>query len=196
MTKAKNKVLVIGGSAGGLSMALKVIPLLKKSMDVAVIIVFHRKSSEDNVLINVLSSRTDFEVKEAEDKDELTPGSIYVAPADYHVLLESDGTLTLDDSEKINYSRPSIDVTFESAAEVYGELLTCMLLSGANQDGAEGLVAARRAGACIIVQDPRSAEVSFMPQSALDMVSVDLLMNDSNLNTVGILLSKSLPGSI
>src|SRR5687768_16565715 len=113
------RVLVIGGSAGALSMALRIVPQLKMEMNLAVIIVFHRKQSDDGVLVDMLSTRTAFLVKEADEKDVLSPGVIYLAPADYHVLIERDHSITLDDSEKINFSRPSIDVTFESAAEVY-----------------------------------------------------------------------------
>src|SRR5690349_17066021 len=137
--ETKHKVLVIGGSAGSLNKVLKLIPRFKKEMALAVIMIFHRKSGDDKTLPEVLSTRTDFEVKEIEDKDDIVPGMIYLAPPDYHVLVEKDGTLTLDDSEKINYSRPSIDVTFETASEVYGASTICMLLSGANADGVAGL---------------------------------------------------------
>jgi two-component system chemotaxis response regulator CheB len=179
-----NRLLVIGGSAGSLSMVLKIIPLLKKEMNLSVIIIFHRKPSEETALLNVLSTRTTYLVKEADDKDDILPEMIYVAPADYHVLIEKDKTISLDDSEKINYSRPSIDVTFESASEVYGSDLVCILLSGANADGMAGLVAAKKAGALIIVQDPASAEVPFMPQQAVDNVPIDLLINENNLHTL------------
>ena len=179
-----NRLLVIGGSAGSLSMVLKIIPLLKKEMNLSLIIIFHRKPSEETALLSVLSARTTYLVKEADDKDDILPGMIYVAPADYHVLIEKDKTISLDGSEKINYSRPSIDVTFESASEVYGSDLVCILLSGANADGMAGLVAAKKAGALIIVQDPASAEVPFMPQQAVDNVPVDLLIHENNLNTL------------
>ena len=174
------QLLVIGGSAGSLSVVLKIIPLLKKKMNLAVIIVFHRKSSEDNTLIDVLSSRTDFTVKETDDKDEIQPGVIYVAPADYHVLIEKNKTISLDASEKINYSRPSIDVTFESAAEAYTDSLICMLLSGANADGVQGLLIAKRLGAYIIIQDPQTAEVSYMPEQALQKTQPHLLLNSDD----------------
>jgi two-component system, chemotaxis family, protein-glutamate methylesterase/glutaminase len=189
--KSKMKLLVIGGSAGGLSMVLKIIPLLKRTMNLAVIIVFHRKHSDDNVLVDVLSKRTTFSVKEADDKDALAQGNILIAPADYHLLLEKDGTITLDDSEKVHYSRPSIDVTFESATEAFADSLTCVLLSGANADGVSGLVAAKKAGACVVVQSPASAEVSFMPQAALDKVKPDLIIDDTNLSRLIDMLSTS-----
>lgn len=163
-------------------MVLKLLPLLKKEMNVAIVIVFHRKQTDDTMLVDMLSSRTEFSVKEADDKDELTPGTIFLAPPDYHLLIEKNKTITLDASEKINYSRPSIDVTFETGADAYGEKLICMLLSGANADGVDGLQIAKKLGSFIIVQDPASAEVPYMPQEAVENVPVDLLLSDDNLH--------------
>ena len=184
----KYDLLVIGGSAGSLSIVLKIIPLLEKQMNLCVIIIFHRKSTEETTLLDVLSTRTNYIVKETDDKDPITPGVVYIAPADYHVLIEKDMTITLDYSEKINYSRPSIDVTFETAAEVFGEKLICMLLSGANADGVQGLISARKTGAFIVVQDPASAEVPYMPQFAVNNVAVDLMLSDDNLAAFQLML--------
>ena len=180
-TEKKYELLVIGGSAGSLSMVLKLLPLLKKEMNVAIVIVFHRKQTDDTMLVDMLSSRTEFSVKEAGDKDELTPGTIFLAPPDYHLLIEKNKTITLDASEKVNYSRPSIDVTFETAADAYGQKMICMLLSGANADGVDGLQTAKKLGSYIIVQDPDSAEVPYMPREAVENVPVDLLLNYDNL---------------
>jgi two-component system, chemotaxis family, protein-glutamate methylesterase/glutaminase len=177
------ELLLIGGSAGSLTMVLKILPLLKKEMNLAVILVFHRKQSDDDtILIDMLSSRTDFRVKEADDKDEIMPGTIYIAPSDYHVLIEKNKLITLDASEKINFSRPSIDVCMESAADVYGAKLACMLLSGANADGVEGLKTAKKLGGFVIVQDPASAEMPYMPREAIENVSVDLRLGYDNLS--------------
>ncbi|RAW00022.1 chemotaxis protein CheB [Pseudochryseolinea flava] len=178
---ARFDLLVIGGSAGSLSVVMKIIPLLKPSLNLATVIVFHRKQSDDSALIEVLAGRTDCRVKEADDKDDLLPAHIYVAPADYHVLIEKNKTITLDFSEKINYSRPSIDLSFDSAAEVYGPRLACLLLSGANADGVDGLLSAKRQGAFIMVQNPSTAEVPYMPQQAVEKVSCDLLIDPDNL---------------
>lgn len=174
-------LLVIGGSAGSLAVVLKLLPLLKESMHLAVILVFHRKPGEESTLLDVLASKTKYLIKEAEDKDELVPGTIFLAPADYHLLVEKDHTLTLDDSEKVNYSRPSIDVTFESASDVYGRSLICMLLSGANADGVQGLKSVKRTGGLVVVQDPAWAEVSFMPREAVQNVDVDILITPENI---------------
>ena len=174
------KLLVIGGSAGSLDVLLKLLPTLDNSWPLAMIIVLHRKNDNDSLLTELLAGKTMLSVKEAEEKDVLMPGIIYITPSDYHLLIEPDGSLTLDDSEKVNYSRPSIDVTFTSAAEVFGTNLYCLLLSGANMDGADGLIAARELGAFTAVQDPEEAEVSFMPRHALNISAVDrvLTMNE------------------
>ena len=108
----------------------------------------------------------------------------FLSPGDYHLLIEKNGLISLDDSEKVNHSRPSIDVTFESASEVYGDMLTCILLSGANADGAQGLVAVKNAGGKVIIQSPASAEVAFMPQQALNVVRPDLLLDDATMASI------------
>jgi len=192
MEDARNKyeLLVIGGSAGSLSMVLKLLPLLKKEMNVAMVMVFHRKQTDDTMLVDMFSSRTEYAVKEADDKDELTPGTIFIAPADYHLLIEKNKTLTLDASEKIHYSRPSIDVTFETGADAYGQKMIGMLLSGANADGVEGLITAKKLGSLIIVQDPACAEVPYMPQQAVEKVPVDLLLSYDNLPLFSALFHK------
>jgi two-component system chemotaxis response regulator CheB len=177
-------IVVVGGSAGSLSMVLQILPHLKADMPVAIVLVFHRKSSEDTTLIELLAHRTEFEVKEVDEKDPIRPNVIYVAPADYHVLIEKDHTLSLDVSEKVNFCRPSIDVTFESAADIYGASLMCILLSGANADGVQGLKTAREKGGFIVVQDPASAEVSYMPQQATEQLPVDLLLHDDNIDVL------------
>lgn len=178
--EGKYDLLMIGGSAGSLSMVMKLLPLIRRRDELAIIIVFHRKKSDETTLIEVLLRKTGFQVKEAEEKDLLEPGTIYIAPADYHLLIERDHTITLDDSEKVNHSRPSIDVSFESAADVYGPSLACLLLSGANADGAEGLRKAKEKGSLILVQDPRSAEVPFMPEKAIETVDVDFIVTAEN----------------
>lgn len=176
------KTIVIGGSAGSLAMILRIIPLLGKDMNVSVLVVMHRMASTEEVLLDVMESKTSFEVKEVDDKDELHPGMIYIAPADYHVLVERDKSLTLDDSEKVNFSRPSIDVTFESAAEVCGSSLIAVLLSGANADGVAGLKKVKEKGGFVVIQDPATADFPFMPQKALEAVSPDLILTNERVS--------------
>src|SRR5688500_3447281 len=112
-------LLVIGGSAGGLEAILQILPALKREPSLAVVLVLHRRGGE-SMLTELLQDKTAWNVKEAEEKEPIEPGTLYIAPADYHLLIEKDRTFSLDYSEKIHYSRPAIDVTFETAAEVYG----------------------------------------------------------------------------
>lgn len=160
-------LLLIGGSAGSLAVLLDVLPRISLSASLAVVIIVHRKNTPDSLLSELLASRSGLRVKEIEDKEPLRGGEVYVAPPDYHVLFEADRTLSLDFSEKVNFSRPSIDVAFASAAEVYKERLCCLLLSGASADGVDGLREAKTIGGKIAVQDPSTAEASYMPEQAV-----------------------------
>lgn len=167
---------MIGGSAGSLEVILKILPKLTDQTNLAIVIVLHRKNSNDSPLTSLLSVKTSWDVQEVEEKQKIVPHTIYIAPADYHLLVESNHTFSLDFSEKIHYSRPSIDVTFDSASDVYKDQLACILVSGANDDGADGLKHAKEKGSIIIIQDPQSAEVSFMPQHAIDTVEADAIL--------------------
>jgi two-component system, chemotaxis family, protein-glutamate methylesterase/glutaminase len=175
------ELLIIGGSAGSLEVILLFLKDLKSTLSFPILLVLHRKSSFDSALTNLISTRTKLPVQEAEEKEQLKPGNIYIAPADYHLLIEKQHTVSLDFSEKINYSRPSIDITFQTAAEAYGPSLVCILLSGANEDGAAGLVAVKEAGGFIVIQDPLTAEVSYMPEQALKVVKPDKILKGSDL---------------
>lgn len=125
--------------------------------------------------------KTAIPVKEVEDKVLLEAGYIYIAPADYHLLFEKNGELSLDISEKVHYSRPSIDVSFESAADAYGQAVTAILLSGANADGTHGLKIVKEAGGATVVQKPESAEVPFMPANAIENMQVDYILDAEGL---------------
>lgn len=174
--KRTYQLVIIGGSAGSLDVLMSVVAQLRPELSVPVLVIVHRKQDNDNLMESLLSYKSTLPVKEAEDKEPLLPGNIYIAPADYHLLIEKNNTIALDASEKVNFSRPSIDVSFQSAAEVYGDKLICILLSGANADGTEGLISAKQTGALLMVQDPLSAEVSFMPMQALKTLSVDYII--------------------
>jgi len=169
-------LLVIGGSAGSLDVVLKILPQLKTGSTMPVIIVMHRKNNYDFSLSDLLATKTSWVVMEAEEKQLLRPDHIYLAPADYHLLIENDRTLSLDVSEKVNYSRPSIDVTYESAADVYRSELAALLLSGANDDGVAGMKMIKAVGGLTIVQDPKTASVAYMPQHAIANVDIDLVV--------------------
>lgn len=173
----KHKALIIGGSAGSLEVLMKVFPKLPEVVSFAIIIVLHRKNTEDSLLEELFSLKTKIPVSEVEDKVPLQPGFIYIAPSDYHILFEKDYTLSLDASEKVNYSRPSIDVAFESAAALYKSGLTAILLSGANADGTKGLIAVNAEGGVTVVQNPETALMPFMPSSALKNSSPALVLD-------------------
>lgn len=170
---SKCEAIFIGGSAGSLEVLLKVLPDLNKDIEFAIVIVLHRKSGADEILTELFSSRTDIPVKEIEEKDKIEKGFIYLAPSDYHLLLERDATFSLDHSEKVNYSRPSIDVAFESAAGLYKNKLVGLLLSGANADGVKGLLKIKKMGGRVIIQDPDTAVMSYMPEQAALYVNYD-----------------------
>lgn len=160
-------LVVIGGSAGSLEVILYLLSGLRPGFDMPVIIVVHRGRDTDSTLLQVLSSRTTLDVKEAEDKALILPGTVYLVPADYHLLVEKDGTFSLDSSEKVKYSRPSIDVTFQTVARAFGPGCIAILLSGANDDGIDGVRDIASSGGRVVVQDPGEATVPFLPRAAI-----------------------------
>ena len=163
------ELLLVGGSAGSLEVIIQVFPLLLSNLPFAIVMVLHRKHDSDSALVELLASKTTLPVQEASEKDFLIPGNVYIAPPDYHLLIEDDRSLSLDYSEKINFSRPCIDVTFETAAEVYGNQAAALLLSGASADGSKGLEKISSCGGLIAVQNPDDADVPYMPQKALEL---------------------------
>ena len=173
----KCNAVIIGGSAGSLEVLLKVFPMVKPEITFPIILVIHRKHGSDSLLTELLSSRTKLLVKEVDEKEPVLPGTIYIAPSDYHLLIEQDRSFSLDYSEKVNYSRPSIDVTFQTAAEVYKSNLVCILLSGSNADGVNGLKSVKMWGGLAAVQNPDTAQVSYMPAQALQNVKIDKILN-------------------
>lgn len=172
----KCDALIIGGSAGSLDVLLKVLPALDPALSFPIVIVVHRKHGADSLLPELLSGRTRLKVKEIDEKEPVKAGTIYIAPSDYHTLIERDHTFSLDYSEKVNYSRPAIDATFQTAAEVYQEKLVCLLLSGSNADGVNGLKSVKSWGGTAIIQDPASAQVSYMPEQAFLHAKIDYVL--------------------
>lgn len=177
------RVVVVGGSTGSIDVLFQLLPALRPPLPFALVLVLHRKNTADSTLANLLSLKTSIPVREVDDKDPVLPGHIYLAPADYHLLIEQDGTFSLDDSEKVHYSRPAIDVTFESAADVYGPALAGILLSGANADGTAGLRAIKQAGGTTVVQQPDTAQVAYMPQQAIANAPIDFVLTIGELSS-------------
>lgn len=175
------KVVIIGGSAGSLNALMQILPELPELKGFAIVIVVHRKSTDDQTLEELIALKSSVSLKPVEDKVPLLPGFIYVAPSNYHLLFEKNEALSLDISEKINYSRPSIDVSFESAAEIYGESLVGILLSGSNTDGTYGLKMIQAAGGTIVVQNPLAADMPFMPHNAILNANPDFVLDNNEI---------------
>jgi two-component system, chemotaxis family, protein-glutamate methylesterase/glutaminase len=167
MTAAAIKAVVIGGSAGAVQALSHILPALPASYPVPVMIVVHVPPDRENALVSLFQSKCRLLVKEAEDKEQAIGGVAYFAPSDYHLLVEADGSLSLSSDEPVNYSRPSIDVLFESAADAFGPGLAGVVLTGANDDGALGLKAVLEAGGLALVEHPDDAYVATMPAAAL-----------------------------
>ena len=175
------KVVIIGGSAGSLEVLLQVLPKLQNIDTLVIILIVHRRNSDDNFLEELIRMKSGLKVKEVEDKTPIKLGHVYVAPADYHLLIEDNFSFSLDVSEKVNYSRPSIDVGFESAADVFRTKLVAILLSGANNDGTNGLLAVKENGGTVIIQKPETADVPYMPAYAIKNLEADYILSPTEI---------------
>ncbi|GEM_PF-96362 len=160
--------VAVGGSSGSLAALLDILPRLTGDFPWPVLAVVHLHPRQKGGFVDLLDRRCSLRVKEAEDKEALAPGYVYFAPADYHLLLEPGLTLALSSDDKVRFSRPSIDVLFESAALACRSRLIGVLLSGAGDDGAEGLCRIREQGGLVVVQDPARAEHPAMPLAGLN----------------------------
>jgi two-component system chemotaxis response regulator CheB len=167
VTNDSARAIVIGASAGALEALSVILPALPANYRLPVLIVVHVPPDKTSVLVELFRHKCSVAVHEAEDKEPIRGGNVYFAPADYHLLVEKGGSLSLSSDEPVLYSRPSIDVLFESAADAYGASLIGIVLTGANQDGANGIKAIVDAGGTAIVQCPKGAFASAMPQAAL-----------------------------
>lgn len=159
--------VVIGASAGGIEALSAILPALRKGAHVAVFIVVHLPKDRPSLLPTLFAERCALTVREAISGEPIAMETIYFAPADYHLLLDDSYCIALSIDEAVNYSRPSIDVLFESAADLYGSQLIGILLSGGNDDGSQGLLRIQRCGGYTIVQLPETAKVAQMPAAAL-----------------------------
>ena len=183
----KSKAVVMGGSAGGLSALSKILSHLPKGFPCPVMVVLHLDPSGGHQLPKLLANHCGLVVKEAEDTEEIRPGRVYIAPAGYHLLVERDYTLSLSVDEPVNFSRPAIDVLFQSAAEAYGPSLVGVIITGASRDGSMGLQSIKAFGGTAIVQDPSFAQVPLMPAAAIKATKVDHILN---LADIGLFLAK------
>jgi len=171
------RAVAIGASAGGVEALGELLPALPPESRAAVFVVLHLPRDRPSLLADLFSQKCKVDVREAEDKEPVRPGTIYFAPPNYHLLVDEGPQLALSADELVHHSRPSIDVLFDSAAQVYREHLLGIILSGANEDGAEGLAAVHDAGGLTVVQEPKTALSSTMILSALERQPVDLVLD-------------------
>ncbi|WP_339406079.1 chemotaxis protein CheB [Pseudomonas helleri] len=168
--------VVIGASAGGVEALLTLFADVQPGFKLPVIVVLHVPDERRSQLAAVFNSRLSLPVKEVDDKEPIAPGTLYFAAPGYHVSIEQDHSFSLSREERVHYSRPSIDYLFESAADVYQSRLAAILLTGANQDGAQGLLSVKLQGGLTIVQDPTEAHVATMPHAALERCHPDFIL--------------------
>ena len=170
------ELIAIGASWGGLQAAATLLEGIPTELEQPIVIALHRSSgSERGVLESLLQRHTPRPVLEPDDKDPIAPGSVYVAPRDYHLLVDGN-RFALSVDARVQYARPSIDVLLESVAEAYRDRAIGIVLTGANADGAEGLAAIKRNGGVAVVQDPRTAVRKAMPEAALAASTADAVL--------------------
>lgn len=177
MTRASEvRFVAVGASLGGMRALTVLLGGLPKDFPAAIAVVQHRASEGTDDLTTVLQRECAMRVAEAGDKQVITPGQVYVAPAGYHLLVD-DGEFALSVDAPVNHARPSVDVLFESAAEVFGKRTIAVVLSGASHDGARGALAVHNAAGAVVVQDPVTAESQIMPAAALALVQPDAVLH-------------------
>lgn len=174
--KKEYDAIVIGASAGGLYAMISILQPLPANYPLPIMVVQHRAKDERSLLEEVLQQKCLIRIKQADEKEEIKPGIVYIAPPNYHLLIENNGTFSLSYDVPVNYSRPSIDVLFETAADVFKERLLGIILTGANKDGAAGIKKIRTLGGVTIAQDPETADYREMPQAAINTGAIQHIL--------------------
>jgi two-component system chemotaxis response regulator CheB len=175
------EAIVIGVSSGGMNAMKVMFSLLPKEFKTPIIIVQHISSQSENLWIRLLNDKSNLHIKEADEKESIEYGKVYIAPPNYHLLIERNKTFSLTIDERVNFARPSIDVLFESAAEAYKNKLIGVILTGSNNDGTNGLKRIKEYGGLTIVQDPTTAESNYMPASAIAAMQMDYILTLENI---------------
>jgi two-component system chemotaxis response regulator CheB len=170
------EAIVIGVSSGGLNAMKIMFSFLPKDFNTPIIIVQHVSPHSDNLWIEILNDQSNLIIKEADEKENIEKGKVYIAPSNYHLMIEKDKTFSLTIDERVNFARPSIDVLFESAADAYKSKLIGVVLTGSNHDGAKGLKRIKKYGGLTIVQNPETAESAFMPAAAIAFTLPDYIL--------------------
>jgi two-component system chemotaxis response regulator CheB len=168
--------IVVGVSSGGINAMKFIFSVLPADFSIPIIIVQHVSAQSDNHWIAIMSANCKLTVKEAEEKEKIEKGNVYISAANYHLLVEMDHTFSYSNDAKVNFARPSIDVLFETAAEAYKEQLIGIILTGSSSDGTEGMNIIKEYNGLTIAQDPETAESRFMPGSAISKVKMDHIL--------------------
>ena len=171
--RCRYRIVALGVSTGGVEALQILVGGLPGAFPVPILVAHHVSPDPASELAALIGRRCALHVKEADEEESLVPGTLYLAPANYHLLVETDGSLALSVDPPVNYARPSVDVLFESVASVFGPAAIGVILTGAGEDGSRGLKAIKERGGTAIVQDPADAAMDGMPLSALDLVAAD-----------------------
>lgn len=171
------EAIVIGVSSGGMNVMKIMFSLLPKDFNTPIIIVQHVSPHSDNQWIKLLNEKSNLQIKETDEKEKIENGKVYIAPPNYHLLIEKDKTFSLTIDERVNFARPSIDVLFESAADAYKNKLIGIILTGSNNDGTKGIKRIQECGGLTIIQNPETAESDYMPRSALAAIQPDYILS-------------------
>ncbi len=175
------KAVVIGTSTGGMAALGEVLHALPRNFPLPILIVQHISSRSDGFIVRYLNELSAIRVKEADEKEQIEAGCAYISPPNYHMMLDQDSCIALSVDSKVSYARPSIDVLFETAADVLREGLIGVILTGANSDGSKGIAAIKKRGGIAIVQDPATAEAEAMPGYAIKAAQVDYVLSLKNI---------------
>lgn len=171
------EAIVIGVSSGGMNAMKILFALLPEEFNIPIVIVQHISPRSDNQWIKLLNDKSNLHIKEADEKEKIESGNVYIAPPNYHLMIERDKTFSLTIDERVNFARPSIDVLFESAAEAYNSKLIGVVLTGSNNDGTKGIKRIKECGGLAIIQNPETAESSYMPASAIAAIKPDYILS-------------------
>ncbi len=188
----KYSAVVIGTSSGGMNALKAILPELPVNFNIPIIIVQHIGASSESYWIELLNNMCQLNIKEADEKEKIEKGHIYVAPPNYHLLIEENETLSLSIDKRVNYARPSIDVLFESAADAYREKLIGVLLTGSNNDGALGMKKINALGGLTIAENPQTAASSYMPLAAIAATEINYVLSLKEISDLLIKLSKQI----
>jgi len=184
------RLVVVGASSGGIQAIRILLAKLPVSLNIPVVIVLHIGNNKISALLSQLNNKTSFFVKEAEEKETISPKTVYFAPPNYHIQIEDNQTISLSTDAKVNFSRPSIDVLFETAAWVYKDEIIGVLLTGSNNDGSMGLLEIKKYGGKTIVENPKTAFSKTMPYSATTLFEPDYIVNIEDIADIIVELCK------